>query len=99
MTVVAHRVLAQPEVTQTPQRPGLKVFDLPGAALLMLAVVPFVVGIQMTRGADAVWAWPLIGVAVALGVLFVLYERNLEHARFPCGCSGMPPLPCQACTT
>ena len=80
VTVVAHRVLAQPEVTQTRQRPGLKVFDLPGAALLMLAVVPFVVGIQMTRGADAVWAWPLIGVAVALGVLFVLHERNLEHA-------------------
>ncbi|MCE2469937.1 MAG: MFS transporter, partial [Dehalococcoidia bacterium] len=39
------------------ERPTLRQFDLPGAALLMAAVAPLIIGVQMARGSSGPLAW------------------------------------------
>ena len=80
--IIAHRVLNQPG-SKPSHRMGLKVFDLPGVALRMFAVVSFVVGIQMAKGVNSILAWPLIGMALAVAVLFIRYEWNQSHPTLP----------------
>ena len=65
------------------ERPSLRQFDLPGALLLMLAVSPFIVGVQLIRGDDTLWAWVLIALAVLLMAAFIALQARLEHATLP----------------
>ena len=65
------------------ERPTLRQFDLPGAALLMAAVAPLIIGVQMARGSSGPLAWALIGLSAALLTAFVAYEARLEHPALP----------------
>ena len=64
-------------------RPAIKQFDIPGAALLMLAVAPLVIGVQMIRTMGAAWPWLLIGAAAVLAGAFVAFEARLKDATLP----------------
>ena len=63
--------------------PTLRQFDLPGAALLMAAVAPLIIGVQIARSSSGPLAWALIALSAALLTAFVAYEARLEHPALP----------------
>ncbi len=64
-------------------RPALREFDVPGAMLLMAAVAPLIVAVQMLRRSDTAWPWLLFALAGALLAAFVVMQARLEHATLP----------------
>ena len=82
VTLLTQWMLALPQAAEG-RRHSLKEFDIPGAVLLMLAVAPFVIGIQMVRGTGGLLPWGLIGVAAVLIGVFVRFEWSQEYAALP----------------
>ncbi len=64
-------------------RPAIREFDVPGATLLMAAMAPLIVGVQLLRRSDTAWPWLLFAVAAVLLVAFVWLQARLEHATLP----------------
>ena len=83
ISLLMNLLLRTPDTTK--RRPtSLKQLDLPGGALLMACVAPFLVGIQMAvQGQWGVWPYLMIVFAVALTVVFVRYESRQEYSTLP----------------
>ena len=65
------------------KRPSIKSWDLPGAALLMVAVAPLILGLQLWRSTGELWPWALVGFALVVVVVFTRFEWNREFTTLP----------------
>lgn len=72
----------QEAASQRP-RPSLREFDIPGALLLMTAVAPLIIAVQLLRRSDSAAPWLLFAAAAVLLTAFVIMQSRLEFATLP----------------
>ncbi len=83
ITVMMNLSLRDPD-EKPRRRPKFEEFDLPGAVLLMGALVPLLVGVQMAVQRQwGIWPYALMVFAVALAAYLVRFEYRREHAALP----------------
>ncbi|GAA2080146.1 MFS transporter [Streptomyces albiaxialis] len=77
LPLVAVALLALPLLVPETRDPAPGKFDLPSAALTLLAVIPFVYGVKSFAHGDELEAVPFVLVGLAFGAVFVRRQRRL----------------------
>ena len=78
LPLVAVALAALPLLVPEARDPAPGRFDLPSAALTLLAVLPFVYGVKSFAHGDGLLAVPFVLAGVAFGAVFVRWQRRLE---------------------